>query len=105
MTSTGTLTASFTLTEARYVAAKIGADLRMINGIYGRPALADIDDFVEEAAMLLRDGYLGTVSYGFRETSTNLWKFRLRYTATTGGHLLDSRPGNLPATLSIAIYG
>ena len=105
MASTGTLTASFTLTEARYVGAKIGADLRMINGIYGRPALADIDNYVEEAALLLWDGHLGTVSYGFRETSSNLWKLRLRYTATTGGHLLDNRPGPLPATLNIAAYG
>lgn len=105
MTSTRTATVSFTITEARYVGAKIGADLRMINGLYGRPVLTDIDDFTEEVALLLRDGYLGTVDYGFKDTSTNTWKLRLRYTATTGGQLLDSRPGSLPATASVAGYG
>ena len=105
MTSTRTASASFTITEARYVGTKIGADLRMINSLYGRPALTDIDDYTEEVALLLRDGYLGTVDYGFKDTITNAWKLRLRYTATTGGQLLDSRPGNLPATASVAGYG
>lgn len=104
MTSTGTRTKSFTITEARYVGAKVGADLRLLNGLYGRPALALIDDYVEEVALLLRDGYLGTVSYGFRDRSTNQWKLRLRYTATAGGHLLDSRPGSLPTSASVAAY-
>ncbi len=105
MTSTATLTAAFTLTQARYVGAKIGADLRLINSLYGCPTLPDIDDYAEEAALLLRDGYLDTVDYGFKDTIGNAWKLRLRYTATTGGHLLDSRPGSLPTTASVANYG
>lgn len=105
MTSTRTATAAFTITEARYVGAKIGADLRMINTLYGRPALTKIDDFVEEVALLLRDGYLGTVDYGFKDIGANAWKLRLRYTATIGGQLLDSRPGTLPTTASVAGYG
>lgn len=104
MTSTRTASASFTITEARYVGAKVGADLRMINSLYGRPALTDIDDYTEEVALLLRDGYLGTVDYGFQDMSANAWRFRLRYTATTGGQLLDTRPGSLPATASVAGY-
>lgn len=101
MSTTGTRTAPFTITEARYVGAKIGADLRLLNGFYGAPAIGDIDDYVEEVAILLRDGYLGTVSYGFRTASTNDWKLRLRYTATAGGQLTDGRPGSLPATTVI----
>src|SRR5205807_1675928 len=104
MTSTGTRTASFTITDARYVGAKIGADLRMLSTLYGHPALPWIDKYVEEAALLLRDGYLDTVSYGFRDTSTNDWKLRLRYRATVGGQLIDSRPGSLPTSASIAGY-
>jgi hypothetical protein len=102
MATTGTRTSPFTITEARYVGAKIGADLRLLNGFYGAPAIGDIDDYVEEVAILLRDGYLGTVSYGFRATWTNDWKLRLRYTATAGGQLTDGRPGSLPATAVIA---
>jgi hypothetical protein len=102
MTSTGTRTSSFTITDARHVGAKIGADLRLLNGYYGRPTLAKIDDYVEEVALVLRDGYLDNVSYGFRDPSTNEWKLRLRYRATEGGQLLSSPVGKLPATATVA---
>ncbi len=105
MAGTGTRTADFTITDARYVGARIGADLRLLNSLYGRPALAGIDDFVEEAALLLRDRYLRTVDYGFRDGISNAWKLRLRYTATAGGQLLDSRPGSLPTTAAVAGCG
>ena len=102
MTATATRSASFTNTDARYVGAKIGADLRLLNTLYGRPSLARIDDYIEEAALLLKESYLRTVDYGFRDDTANEWTLRLRYTATVGGHLLDSRPGSLPATVVVA---
>ncbi len=105
MAGTGTRTADFTITDARYVGARIGADLRLLNNLYGLPALASIDNFVDEAALLLRDRYLRTVDYGFRDDTSDAWKLRLRYTATAGGHLLDSRPGALPTTAAVAGYG
>jgi hypothetical protein len=97
MAATGTRTATFTITDARYVGAKIGTDLRLLNALYGRPSLADIGDYAEEAALLLCDGYLRTVDYGFLDAADNSWKLRFRYTSTVGGHLLDDRPGKLPA--------
>jgi Bacterial HORMA domain family 1 len=102
MTATATRTAAFTITDARYVGAKIGADLRLLNSLYGRPPLASIDDFAEEAALLLRDGCLRTVDYGFLDDTARQWTLRLRYTATAGGQLLDSRPGVLPAAVAVA---
>jgi hypothetical protein len=104
MTSTGTRTASFTITDARYIGAKVGTDLRLLNNLYGRPPLADIDDYTEEVALLLRDGYLDTVSYGFKDMTTNEWKLRLRYTATTGGQLVNSKPGSLPTVAAVSTY-
>lgn len=104
MTATATRTATFTITDARYIGAKIGADLRLLNILYGRPSLASIDDFAEEAAVLLRDSYLRTVDYGFRDTAANSWKLRLRYTATTGGYLIDDRPGTLPTAAAVTDY-
>lgn len=100
MSSSFTLTASFTITDARYVGAKIGADLRLLHAYFGRPALADIDDYAEEVALLLRDGHLGTVDYGFKDGDA--WTLRLRYTATAGGHLADNRPGSLPPAAQVA---
>lgn len=104
MTATATKTATFTITDARYVGAKIGADLRLLNSLYGCPSLVTIGNFTEEAALLLRDGYLATVDYGFWDATANSWKLRLRYTATTGGYLLNDRPGKLPTRAAVTGY-
>ena len=101
MTTSYARSASFTITDARYIGAKVGADLRQLNSLYGKPALTDVPDFVEEVALLLKDGYLDTVDYGFRHDGTNAWKLRLRYRATLGGQLIDSRSGGLPRSIDI----
>lgn len=93
-------TATFTITDARYIGAKIGTDLRLLNNLYGRPSLADIADYTEEAALLIKDGYLNTVAFGFRDE--DVWKLRLRYTATLGGELRDDPPGRLPEPAHVA---
>ena len=100
MTYSATRTASFTITDARHVASKIGADLRNLNAVYGKPSLTSIDDYVEEVALVLRDGYLKTVDFGFK--SGDVWKLRLRYTATIGGSLRDDNPGRLPYDAPVA---
>jgi hypothetical protein len=105
MASSYTRAASFTITDARYIGGKIGADLRLLSNYYARPALGSIDDYVEEVALLLREGYLDTVDYGFRDAGSNTWKLRLRYKATLGGQLTDGRPGNLPESTEIAGCG
>jgi len=103
MTVSMTRSASFTITDARYVGAKVGTDLRLLHNLYGKPDLAAIPDYVEEVAQLLKAGYLNTVDYGFRNADGQSWRLRLRYRATTGGQLLDNRPGALPA--SVAVHG
>lgn len=102
MTTSLTRSASFTVTDARYVGAKIGADLRGLRALYGKPAdTVMIDNFAEEAALLLKPGYLGTVDYGFRDTTTKVWKLRLRYRATIGGQLVDNNPGGVPRSANV----
>lgn len=101
---TRSASASFTITDARYVGGRVGADLRLLYNLYGEPALARIDNFAEEVALLLHDGYLDTVDYGFRDTATNTWKLRLRYKATPGGQLTDSRPGSFPDPVDLTGY-
>lgn len=102
MTGSATRSKTFSITDARYVGAKIGAELRLLHNLYGEPTLAMIDSYVEEAALLLRDGYLKTVDFGFKDAGANMWRLRLRYTATVGGYLTDSRPGSLPAASNLA---
>ncbi|AUI64062.1 hypothetical protein [Amycolatopsis sp. BJA-103] len=103
MSASLTFTSSFTITNARYVGAKIGADLRQLRSMYGRPADVDeIDKFAEEAALLLKADYLGTADYGFRDHASNSWKLRLRYRATAGRQRLDDPPGRLPRSADVA---
>ncbi|HJD84768.1 hypothetical protein [Kitasatospora aureofaciens] len=104
MTGSYTRSSSFTITDARYVGGKIGADLRILHNYFGKPSLDSIENYVEEVALLLRDGYLNTVDYGFRDSATNSWKLRLRYTATLGGQLTDARAGNLPDSADLTGY-
>jgi hypothetical protein len=102
MSGTYVRSGSFTITDARYVGAKVGADLRLLYNYYGKPSLDQIEEYVEEVALLLRDGYLNTVDYGFRNTGSNAWKLRLRYKATLGGQLTDGRPGSLPRAAEVS---
>ena len=95
---------SFTITDARYVGGRVAADLRLLYNLYGEPSHERIEKFAEEVALLLRDGYLDTVDYGFRDTTTNAWKLRLRYEATAGGQLIDSRPGSFPDPVDLTGY-
>lgn len=104
MTGSISRSASFTITDARGIGAKVGTDLRLLHNLYGRPSIMRIAEFAEEVALLLKDGYLDTVSYGFRDSDNNALKLRLRYRATTGGQLLDSRPGSFPRSAEVDDY-
>jgi hypothetical protein len=100
-----TRSATFTITSERYLTSKIAADLRSMNRFYGQPDLADIDDYAEEAALLLREGYLDRVDYGLRRRDAYggwEWVLRLRYVATTFGTLEDMNPGGVPANADTA---
>ena len=100
----GTMSSSFTLTEtttftrthARHIAAKVATDLKRMQRLYGEPSDRRIADFETEVTELLKDGYLGTVTYGFRRGSK--WvEPTLRYTARdlAGASANDDDPGRI----------
>lgn len=100
MTQTGTRTSTFNITRARYVTSKLMADLKLVQRAYGKPSDVDIEDYGEEAALLLRDGLLGDVTYGFRRDGN--WILALRYVARTDGTLqADDRAGRVPRGVDI----
>jgi Bacterial HORMA domain family 1 len=104
VTNTYTQTRTFTITHARYITSKIAADLRQLRLFYGYPSDSDIDSYAEEAALLLRDGYLERVDYGFRREHPDLgsqWVLLLRYTARNG-LLEDDHAGRVPPCVDIA---
>ena len=59
-------TMTFTRTHAVHIAAKVAADLKRMQRFYGVPSDERIQRFETEVVELLRAGYLGTVTYGFR---------------------------------------
>lgn len=100
MTTSMTRSSTWSYTEAKHVASKLGADLLNLNARYGHPSRSDIENYVEETALYLQRGYLKTVDFGFRDD--NRWVLRLRYTAVAGGQLRDEAPGGLPSAYDVA---
>ena len=98
MASSYTVSAStsFTITHARHMAAKVAADLKRMQRHYGKPSDADITNYEEEAAQLLKAGYLATVTYGYKRDG-NWIEPTLRYTARdlAGGTADDDDPGKV----------
>ena len=73
-------TETFTVTHARHMAAKVATDLKRMQRLYGSPSDASIAQYEAEVIEFLKDGYLGTVSYGFRRNGKWI-EPTLRYTA------------------------
>lgn len=99
-----TASAAFTITHARRLASKVRTDLMRIHRLYdGRPSLTRIDQFEEEVTTLLRDGYLGTVVYGFKRNG-NWIAPTLRYTAEDllFDNGVDDRPGAIKPNLDVS---
>jgi hypothetical protein len=87
---------SFTVTHARHMAAKVATDLKRLQRLYGRPSDSTIADYETEAIELLKAGYLGTVTYGFRRDDKWI-EPALRYTARelVGFAANDDDPGRI----------
>lgn len=87
---------TFTVTDARKMAAKVAADLKRMQRLYGEPNDADIYEFEAEVVALLRDGYLGVVWYGFRRAGQWI-EPTLQYTASdlADDSTADEDPGKI----------
>ncbi|RCX27982.1 hypothetical protein [Thioalbus denitrificans] len=98
MTSSFTLSESrtFTVTHARHMAAKVATDLKRMQRLYGKPGDTDIAKYEDEVIQLLKQGLLGTVSYGFRRDDEWI-EPTVRYTARdlAGMSANDDDPGKI----------
>lgn len=99
MTTSLTRSSTFTITNAREIAASVGADLRNLYSKYGDPQPGRIEVFTEELALYLKAGYLKFVQFGFRDGDR--WVLKLQYTAVVGGYLRNDTPGNLPSAMAV----
>lgn len=82
MSSSSTITdaVTFTVTHARHIAAKVATDLKRLQRFYGAPSDAAINAYEGEIVELLKGGYLGTVTYGFKRDGKWIVPM-LKYTA------------------------
>ena len=92
-------TNTFTITNARYLASKIAADLYQIQRFYGEPSDAKINQFVDEVVTLLKDGYFKSIEYGFKKNDK--WVLALCYEVSQLNGL-DNSPGRVPIGVDIS---
>jgi hypothetical protein len=94
---------SFTVTHARHMAAKVATDLKRMQRLYGSPSDIDIANYETEVVELLKAGYLGTVTHGFRRDDKWIAP-TLRYTARdlAGMAANDEDPGRVAAGADIS---
>lgn len=94
MSLTYTTTETWSRTHARYIAGKVGADLRQMQQAYGQPTDEHLNDLVAELTAYLADDYLDYVEYGFRRGGS--WVVAHKYTAGQIGAMAnDDRSGRV----------
>ena len=93
--STATATHTNTSVYARHIAAKVSADLKRLQRLYGidSPTDKEIDDHEDELQMLLTAGLLGTITYGYIRNDN--WIVALKYQAIDGGVSGSDDPGGI----------
>ncbi|MGK9086143.1 hypothetical protein KXR64_20395 [Brucella intermedia] len=96
-------TQSFTITHARHMAAKVATDLKRMQRLYGAPSDGHIASYEQEVIGLLKAGYLGEVTYGFRRND-NWIEPTLRYTAQNlaSAAANDDDPGRIRPSADIS---
>lgn len=89
-------TVTFTATHARHMAAKVATDLKRIQRFYNAPSDKSIAEYQIEIIELLKAGYLGTITFGFKKDG-NWIEPTVRYTARdlSGNTGDDHDPGKI----------
>lgn len=100
---TQTETQTFTVTHAKHLAAKVATDLKRMQRFYRYPCDSDIANYETEIVELLKKGYLGTVTYGFKKDDKWI-EPTLRYTAKQLADSIgtDDDPGKIQPGVNIS---
>lgn len=101
MSTSYTSSETFTLTHAKYLGSKVATDLKRLQRMNkGRPDDVSIAEYEEEFIELMRNGYLETVTYGFKRNGA--WTAAaIRYRVDNGSVSTDDDPGKIKANLDI----
>ncbi len=92
---------TFTLTDAKYIAAKVATDLKRMQRFYEYPSDSDINDYEAELTQLLKHGYVKKVSYGFKKDGEFI-EPTLIYTAAELSISDNDDPGKVKPNKNVA---
>ena len=101
MSSTYTISETFTLTHARRLAAKVAADMHQCQRFYGRPTDTQIENYQQELTVLLHGGYVHSYEFGYK-TGDDRRVVSWHYTVGPSGDLEGGRSGGLFATADVS---
>jgi len=96
-------TVTFSHSHAVHLSAKVAADLKRMQRLYGAPSDVSIVNYEAEIVALLKAGYLGTVTYGYWRGG-NWIEPTLRYTAQdlAAAAANDDDPGRVRPNCDVA---
>jgi hypothetical protein len=94
---------TFTATHARHLASKVSADLKRMQRFYSQPTDTRIADYETELIELLKEGYLDTLTLGFKRDG-NWIEPTLRYKARdlNGMQSGDDDPGKIRPSADVS---
>jgi len=95
VSSTYSTSESFTLTNAKKLAAKVTADMHQCRRLYGDPTEADIAAYNEELVVMLAGEYVTSYEFGYQKGDKRIVSWY--YTITAAGDLEGGRSGGLYA--------
>jgi hypothetical protein len=101
MTSTYTFSETFSLTDARRLAAKVTADMHQCQRMYGHLTATQIENYQQELTVLLHGGYVKSYEFGFK-TKDRRRVVSWFYTVGPSGDLQGGRSGGLYATANVS---
>ena len=94
MSSTYTISETFSLSHARRLAAKVAADMYQCQRFYGYPTDTQIENYQQELTVLLHGGYVKSYEFGFK-TKNERRVVSWHYTVGPSGDLEGGRSGGL----------
>lgn len=99
MSYTYTTSESFTLTNAKKLAAKVTADMHQCRRLYGDPTEADVDAYNGELVGMLTGHHVSSYEFGYQKGDKRIVSWF--YTVTAAGDLEGGRSGGLYAKADI----
>jgi Bacterial HORMA domain family 1 len=100
VTYSHTATESFTLTDAKKLAAKVIADMYQCRRLYASPSESSIEAYQTELVVMLAGRYVSEYEFGFK-TAADKRIVSWQYAVTVAGDLQGGRSGGLYATADV----